>query len=548
MRDSSEKYFKDSGSNFNSDYQKHYKKPNEAPFLRSELSTTTLLFGGLTWKHEILLKASFENLGYNCETLPNPDFEALQLGKEFCDPGLCNPVYFTFGALLKCLRGFESEGFTKKQIISKYVFFTAGSCGPCRFGMYESQFRLGLINAGFEGFRVIVFQQNEGLDQSKNESALRFDPDFFLRILSSFVLADQINDLVYQYRPYEKIKGSVDKLLEEVMAKAYSSIKKIEYPLIIKAASKMVVKGLLPSGFLLLLKIVFFTFCKEYRGIALLFIEKLKEIEYDFTRVKPIVKITGEFWAQTTEGDGNLNMHRFLEDNGAQVIPEPLSNWIMYILHQLRLNTVLRIRQNKHVFSFKKIQILSLIRNYKNLLLFSGAEVMFSKYFDRFRKIFLCIPYKLISQDKIREESSNYFNPLIEGGEGHLEIGKTLYYTKTKQCHMVISLKPFGCMPSSMSDGIMSAATSHNPDVLFSSIETGGEGMVNMYSRAMMTLNEAKESAKNEYLVTMQSMNLKMDDLNKNKNSGFFIFSKKHKSKTAISIAARFLIFKDARK
>ena len=32
----------------------------------------------------------------------------------------------------------------------------------------------------------------------------------------------------------------------------------------------------------------------------------------DRTRVKPIVKITGEFWAQTTEGDGNFNMFKFL--------------------------------------------------------------------------------------------------------------------------------------------------------------------------------------------------------------------------------------------
>jgi len=33
-----------------------------------------------------------------------------------------------------------------------------------------------------------------------------------------------------------------------------------------------------------------------------------------------IVKITGEFWAQTTEGDGNFNMFRFLQREGAQVL------------------------------------------------------------------------------------------------------------------------------------------------------------------------------------------------------------------------------------
>jgi len=40
------------------------------------------------------------------------------------------------------------------------VFFTAGACGPCRFGMYEAEYRLALRNAGFDGFRVLLFQQS----------------------------------------------------------------------------------------------------------------------------------------------------------------------------------------------------------------------------------------------------------------------------------------------------------------------------------------------------------------------------------------------------
>ena len=47
--------------------------------------------------------------------------------------------------------------------------------------------------------------------------------------------------------------------------------------------------------------------------------ERFDEVEIDRLRVKPIVKITGEFWAQTTEGDGNFNMFRFLEREGGHV-------------------------------------------------------------------------------------------------------------------------------------------------------------------------------------------------------------------------------------
>jgi hypothetical protein len=50
--------------------------------------------------------------------------------------------------------------------------------------------------------------------------------------------------------------------------------------------------------------------------------------------VKPVVKITGEFWAQLTEGDGNFNMFAFLEREGAHVVVDSVGNWVMYLMHQ----------------------------------------------------------------------------------------------------------------------------------------------------------------------------------------------------------------------
>ena len=63
--------------------------------------------------------------------------------------------------------------------------------------------------------------------------------------------------------------------------------------------------------------------------------DRFNEVEIDRLRVKPIVKITGEFWAQTTEGDGNFNMFNFLQREGAQVLVEPIGTWIMYMIHQV---------------------------------------------------------------------------------------------------------------------------------------------------------------------------------------------------------------------
>ena len=66
--------------------------------------------------------------------------------------------------------------------------------------------------------------------------------------------------------------------------------------------------------------------------------DTFNNVEIDRLRVKPIVKITGEFWAQTTEGDGNFNMFNFLEREGAQVLVEPIGTWIMYMIHRVIRN------------------------------------------------------------------------------------------------------------------------------------------------------------------------------------------------------------------
>ncbi|MBL8235307.1 MAG: hypothetical protein JNL98_42820, partial [Bryobacterales bacterium] len=65
--------------------------------------------------------------------------------------------------------------------------------------------------------------------------------------------------------------------------------------------------------------------------------KRLDQVEVDRLQPKPIVKITGEFWAQTTEGDGNFNMFRFLTNEGAEIITEPIATWLAYMLWQTKI-------------------------------------------------------------------------------------------------------------------------------------------------------------------------------------------------------------------
>src|SRR5262252_1189939 len=195
----------------------HFKRPVENLFLKSQRATTTILFGGLTWKHEYLIHGALEGLGYKCEAIPTPDVQAFQLGKEYGNNGQCNPTYFTVGNLVQHLQTLESKGLSRQEIIDNYIFITAGACGPCRFGMYEAEYRLALRNAGFDKFRVQLFQQSGGLDQAEAEQGLELNLDFFLAILNALNMGDILNDVAYQIRPYEVNAGDTDRVLEESM-------------------------------------------------------------------------------------------------------------------------------------------------------------------------------------------------------------------------------------------------------------------------------------------------------------------------------------------
>jgi len=102
---------------------------------------------------------------------------------------------------------------------------------------------------------------------------------------------------------------------------------------------------------------------------------------------------------------------------------------------------------------------------------------------------------------------------LARGGEGHLEVGKNVYYTTRGLCHMVLALKPFGCMPSSQSDGVQSAVVNRFPEMIFLPVETSGEGEINAHSRVQMALGEARVKAKAEFDSALDSTGKSLSEI-----------------------------------
>src|SRR5262245_4613859 len=88
----------------------HFHRPVERPFTAAERNRVTILFGGLTWKHEWLLRSAFQSAGYKVALLPTPDVAGFQLGKEYGNNGKFNPTYFMVGHWIKYLQSVEPQG------------------------------------------------------------------------------------------------------------------------------------------------------------------------------------------------------------------------------------------------------------------------------------------------------------------------------------------------------------------------------------------------------------------------------------------------------
>jgi predicted nucleotide-binding protein (sugar kinase/HSP70/actin superfamily) len=123
------------------------------------------------------------------------------------------------------------------------------------------------------------------------------------------------------------------------------------------------------------------------------------------------------------------------------------------------------------------------------------------------------IAHALVSQEELAELARPFFKPLARGGEGYLEVGKNIYYHSRKLAHMVLGLKPFGCLPSSQSDGVQSAVVGKHKDIIYLPIETSGEGEVNAHSRVQMALGEAKAKAKAEFQAALGSTGKTLDQI-----------------------------------
>ncbi len=494
-----------------------YQLETPRPFTKADRHKVTILFGGLSRCHDRLIHAVGRSRGYKVETIPTPTRDDYHVGREFTNNGMCNPTYFTVGALISYLRRLRDErGLTPEQIRENYVFVTAASCGPCRFGVYESEYRLALRNSGFDGLRVATFQQTK-LTEMHEEFGIELTPRVLLPVFEAVLIADILNAIAQHVRPYEHERGRTDAALGEAMERMAALLStpppEPEKPSI---AARLIARctGLAPRH---IAYTISHCLGDRYTSALTEAVRAFDEVEVDYTRPRPVVKITGEFWAQTTEGDGNFRMFSFLEGQGAEVIGEPVSTWFLYLIAQAWAHV--RDREGLTA-SGEPIAARDLatrgrewIRNRAARIKLALGYRLFMREYERLRHAAGATTPPQADQFELARLAHPFYNRNCLGGEGHMEVGKTIYYATHDLAHLVLSLKPFGCLPSTQSDGAQAAVAAAFPCVSFLPIETSGDGEINAYSRVQMALGEARERCTEEFDACLRRTGRSIDEI-----------------------------------
>ncbi|HEY7433725.1 MAG TPA: hypothetical protein VIE41_01185 [Methylomirabilota bacterium] len=457
----------------------HYRAYAPRPFTRAERDSVTILFGGLHWRVERVLQAVLESGGHKAQVLPVATRDDLLTGREVADIGQCCPTSFTTGNLVNFLKK-EAKATSAEEVNRKFVYLTAGSCGACRFGQYHQSYELALRNSGLDAFRMFLLAQDQLDQKAAMGDGLDLDLPVTLGCLWAIFCTDLVQDLEYQVRPYEVVPGQTEAAVKESVELLYRAFHNRP-----KHGPWRSVLWFLTTGY----------FARTMRQVR----AKFDAIEIDRLRVKPTVKITGEFYLQTVEGDPNYNIHRWLEAEGAEVYPAGITVWMDYLLR-------LGLQRFEDYVGIEKGARLK-------LGLGRAVQAVYRGVVARLRRAMGNLPREIPHQLELRRLAAPYFHSRLDGGEGDMLVGKAIWAHQKKKAHMICELSPYSCMPNTMSIGAMAGVIGKHPDLLYAPLEIKGDAEVHALSRCQMILTEAKKRAQREFDAALEESGMTLAEV-----------------------------------
>jgi len=335
--------------------------------------------------------AAFRKRGINAQLLPQSDNDSMLLGKKHSSCKECLPYILTTGLFMDYLQRYKDP--------NKITLFLMGKAdGPCRFGQYHVAFNNIIDKYKIENCALLTFNDNDNVYKILGQ-------DFVINAWRGLVVADVFADI----RNMLRITAQNKEYAMRVFDLCWNRIIKT-------------IEGKSRAKFSYVLNSV---------------VKKLKAIPLSKNpKDVPIITVVGEIYVRSDEFSRG-RLISYLEENGFCAHVAPISEWANYCCYVI------------------KKEFDSPMKRLPKLGLTIGTYIQ-----DKIeKKIKLKMSECGLYSFKLNnvEDTINASKHLISEhllGEAVLTVGLAMHEILERSCG-VISIGPFGCMPSRLSESIL---------------------------------------------------------------------------------------------
>lgn len=308
--------------------------------------------------------------------------------------------------------------------------------GPCRFGQYNQFQRILFDRLGYNEAELITPSNDTSYEDVAGEHGQRFR----INAWKGFVVADYLQKILRETRPYELNKGDSDKLYIESLSKLERCIEKGS-----KGLHKILTE--IASDFM--------------------------AVKVDKSQRRPVVSIIGEIFMRDNAAC-NGNISKRLEDLGVEVLVAPFAEWITYSTHRFTRDSIWKNDKNGVVKS--KIQALG--QEVIAVSLLHGIE----KYIDQ---------EKDVSLHDMLSSCNKYINEFYDG-DPPVSIGTSVTLAK-RGISGIAAILPFTCMPGTLVASVSDSLRKDNNNIPFINIAFDGQDSVSIETRLQAFVFQVKE-------------------------------------------------------
>ena len=411
----------------------HPSSIEKAVFTEEMRKNYTILCPQMSPIHFNILEPAFNSEGYHLEILGNDNKDAVDVGLKYVNNDACYPSLMVVGQIMQAL-------LSGKYDTHKTAVIMTQTGGGCRASNYIGFIRRALKKVGMEYVPVISLN----LSGLESNPGFKITPRLALRVVFGAVFGDILMKCLYRMRPYERVKGSANRLHKkwEKICIDFVSGPKISF--------------------------------KKYKQICRTMIRDFDRLPITDEK-KPRVGIVGEILVKFLPAANN-HLAELLEREGAEAVCPDLIDFFMYSFYNANFKA-------EHLGTKKSTAALCNLGIKAINWLRSAASKEFAK------SVHFTPPADI-------RDLAKYASPIVsvgnQTGEGWFLTGEMMELIHGGVMN-IVCIQPFACLPNHIvGKGVIKAIRKEYPKANIVAVDYDpGASEVNQLNRIKLMLSTA---------------------------------------------------------